>query len=200
MSSFQIVTCEEKEYACGSAYLTWQDDCKCFRAKIESDPKPELLKQFGFNFQVELQKVLGGEITPLNVESVASRLGEVLMAAGIYDDCSTSFLSAQSGINTLPIIASIPAISVGADQMIQRLKNLLKAVVVAEGNLRAGLVKVETCISECAKLGTLSTKISFIGPGQAAKLNLDTASLVTLCDCGARPVALSGTTVIVIVL
>lgn len=201
MSSFQIVTCEEKEYACGSAFLTWQDDCKCFRAKIESDPKPELFKKFGMDLQIALQKAIGGPITQLSVDSVNDQLGTALAASGIYDDCSSSVLAAQSGLTSPQLQAAVPAISVGGIQMIERFKLLLKAVVTYEGDLKGGVVKVATCVSECAKLGSLTTTITFVGPfntveEQANRLTLSTASLVTLCDCGARPKALNGSTIL----
>lgn len=193
MSSFQIVVCEEQKQECGSAFITWQEDCKSFRAKIETDVNEKLVEEFAAKLKKQLQDVIGGEIDVFNIESYYDDIFEVLDNSGLYDGCPTQFYVGGKGYDD-PYITQSTIASGKADVIRDTVLTILSTSFL--GNMVGGNVDVNICVGRCG-LGNLTLEFTFfIPPENTIKVIFNYN--VEFCECGAQPRVMNGTSTVTI--
>jgi hypothetical protein len=189
MSCFQIVSCEEQDQACGSAYLTWQDDGKCLRAKVSSDPNEKIVKKFADDLQKNLQAVFTGQITTDNASLYFDRAFDVFAESGLFDGCPIS--TYVGGIGYPDTYITDPYVTQGKQFVIGDILDVLLSGLYG-GPMVGVIVDVNICVGKCG-LGVLTMKFSSNNFDPYRRNSADYSYLVELCECGAKPKVLSGT-------
>lgn len=193
---FQLIGQDvEPEFACGSAYLQWQDcEGRCYRSLIESEPDLNALQQDVAELQAALQTafLVGGQAVPItsaNLATVQAQLRLVLLRSGIYGPCSSS--TTVGGFLRLPPVApgttpAVPvpvSINISPNAIINGLTGLLTALfsaAVGVTSITSASVSQQLCVSCNNDTGVLNTVV--VLTTNLGTVTLTTASTVAICN------------------